>query len=187
MWFWKCSARVQWAIADRVSGSIKSRTHFFLKNTYKYDYITLLLKCLYKINLAWVKTCFRKINPSHFLVLHYVWIFIPLCRAGLVLLSTFVLTHAYVYRDGSTLEKSTRSRHVRTRLPVAWAFTMLSCDVDSFINVVSALALAYFLFVLLLFWIEIHKPLPHNRQWSILPKCVYQAPGTGIVPHVTPV
>jgi len=36
---------------------------------------------------------------------------------------------------------------------------MLSCDADCFINVVLALALAYFLFVLLLFWIEIHKPL----------------------------
>ena len=64
---------------------------------------------------------------------------------------------------------------------------MLSCDADCFINVVLALALAIFLFILLLFWIEIHKPLPYERQLSILPKCVYQPPGTEIVPHVTPV
>ena len=43
-------------------------------------------------------------------------IFIPLRRAGLVLLSTFVLNLAYVYRDGSTPEKFIRSRRVRTGL-----------------------------------------------------------------------
>ena len=78
-------------------------------------------------------------------------IFIPLRRAGLDLLSTFVLTLACVYRDSSTFEKSTRSVASAPNLPVAWAITMLSCDVGCFINVVLVLALDYFLFVLLLF------------------------------------
>ena len=87
-------------------------------------------------------------------------IFIPLRRVGLVLLSTFVLTLACVYRDGSTLEKSTRSRRVRTRL----ACGVGHHDAECFINVVLVLALAIFLFILLLFWIEIHKPLSYERQ-----------------------
>jgi len=32
--------------------------------THKYDYITLLLKRLYKLNLAWVKICFSQNKPQ---------------------------------------------------------------------------------------------------------------------------
>ena len=81
----------------------------------------------------------------------------PLRRAGLNLLSTFVLTLAYVYRSP---EKSTRSRRVRTRL----ACGVGHHDAECFINVVLTLALGSFLSILLLFWIEIHKPLPYERQ-----------------------
>jgi len=47
---------------------------------------------------------------------------------------------------------------------MAWDITMLSCDAECFINVVLALALAIFFSILLLFCIEIYKPLPYKRQ-----------------------
>jgi hypothetical protein len=55
---------------------------------------------------------FTKKTPATSLYSIMHEIFIPLRRAGLDLLSTFVLTLVCVYRDGSTPEKSTRSRRV---------------------------------------------------------------------------
>ena len=124
--------------------ALKVGLTFFIY-THKYDYITLLLKCLYKINLVWVKICFLQNKPQP----------LPCTPLNMKFLSPsvgrgwtcWVLLYSPLPTFMETVQRW-RSLPVVVAsapdLPVVWAFTMLSCDVDCFINVVLALALAYF-------------------------------------------
>lgn len=123
-----------------------------VSNTLKYEYIILLLKCLYKINHACVKICFTQNKPQPLPCTPLCMSLYPLCRAGLDLLSTFVLTLACDCRErfiaGEGYPQVVASA---PNLPVAWAIMMLSCGAKCFNNIVLALAVTYLLFVLLVF------------------------------------
>ena len=89
----------------------------------------------------------------------------PLRRAGLDLLSTFILILTCVYRKWFIAGEGYKLVITSALdLHVAWVITMLSCNAECFVNVVLALAVAFFLSILFVFWIEIHKPLPFERQ-----------------------